>query len=290
VVEPGALAGQSPGVTPSVRDLSGPAAARPARPLARSFVVLGDSFSEGVGDEAADGSVRGWGDRLAAEIDAHAPGLRYANLAIRGKLLAQVISEQIPAALAMRPDLVSIAAGGNDLLRPRADPDALAGPLGDAVAALTAAGSRVMLFAGFDPGMFPLIRMIRRRAAVLNAHLRIIARRQDCLLVDLWGMSVLSDPRMWCEDRLHLGPEGHQRVAMHAAEVLGLPVDASWRDPLPAGRGGPDGWLAARRLDVHWAREYALPWVRRRLAGVSSGDDMSPKRPDLLPLRQPAGG
>lgn len=270
MVEAGPRAGQS----------AGPA----VRPPPRSFVVLGDSFSEGVGDEAADGSVRGWGDLLAAQMAVHEPGLRYANLAIRGKLLTQVISEQIPAALAMRADLVSIAAGGNDLLRPRADPDALAGPLSEAVAALTEAGSTVLLFAGFDPGMFPLIRMIRRRAAVLNAHLRIIARRQGCLLVDLWGMSVLSDPRMWCEDRLHLGPEGHRRVAMHAAEVLGLPVDGSWRDPLPAERGGPPGWLAARRRDVYWAREYALPWVRRRLAGVSSGDDMSPKRPDLLPL------
>lgn len=279
MVEPGSVAGQSP-VVHSIRLSPSPGPRRFG-----SFVALGDSFSEGVGDPGADGeTVRGWADRLAEQLDGQAPGLRYANLAIRGKMLGQVVSEQVPAAVSMRADLVSIAAGGNDLLRPRADPDALAGPFSGAVAALTAAGSTVLIVAGFDPGMFPLIRIIRRRAAVFNSHLRIIARQHGCLLVDLWGMSVLSDRRMWCEDRLHLGPEGHQRVALRAAEVLGVPAGAAWREPLPSERDLPRSWLDARRQDAAWAREHALPWVRRRMAGVSSGDGMTPKRPDLLPL------
>ena len=157
----------------------------------------------------------------------------------------------------MRPDLVTIAAGGNDLLRARADPDQLAEPFNQAVEQLAASGSRVLIFAGFNPSVFPLIRMIRGRAAIFNAHLRAIARRHDCLLVDLWGMRVLNDPRMWCEDRLHLSPEGHRRVALRTAEELGVPVEASWREPLPpvqrAG-GAVPAWLAARRLDAEWAR------------------------------------
>jgi lysophospholipase L1-like esterase len=254
----------------------------------RSFVALGDSFSEGVGDPWPDGSgCRGWADRLAEILAEQTPGVRYANLAIRGKMLAQVLNEQVPAAAAMRPDLVSIAAGGNDLLRPRADPDLLAEPFNHAIEQLTAVGSRVVIFAGFNPSLFPLIRMIRRRAAIFNAHLRAIARQHDCLLVDLWAMRVLNDPRMWCDDRLHLSPEGHRRVALRTAEELGVPVEASWREPLPPLQrdgGAIPAWLAARRLDAEWARAYAAPWVRRRLAGVSSGDGMPPKRPDLLPL------
>jgi lysophospholipase L1-like esterase len=259
--------------------------------VAQSFAALGDSFSEGVGDPLPDGSgCRGWADRCAERLAAQSPGLRYANLAIRGKLLQQILDDQVPAAIEMRPDLVSLAAGGNDLLRPRTDPDVLAQPFNDAVARLTAAGSRVLLFTGFDPGMFPLIRIIRGKAAVFNAHLRVIARRHDCLLVDLWSMKVLADPRMWSQDRLHLAPEGHRRVALRACEVLGVPVDADWREPLPAPRPAVvaarsvPAWLAARRQDAQWARSYAAPWVRRRLTGVSSGDGMSAKRPDLLPL------
>lgn len=283
----------------------------------RSFVALGDSFSEGLGDpySAGDGAAglllrsegfRGWADRFAERLAARSPGLRYANLALRGKLLGQVADEQVPRAVAMAPDLVSLAAGGNDLLRPRADPDALARLADETVARLTAAGSRVLLFTGFDPCAFPLIRLIRGRTAAYNMQLRAIAARRGCLLVDLWAMRVLADPRQWCADRLHMAPDGHRRVALRACEVVGLPVDEDWREPpwpdqssgpratARAGAAAPAdraaavaraaGWLAQRRQDAVWAREHAGPWVVRRLRGVSSGDGMLPKRPELAPL------
>jgi lysophospholipase L1-like esterase len=247
-----------------------------------SFVALGDSFTEGIGDPYPDGTHQGWADRFARYLAATSPGLAYANLAIRGKLLGQVIDEQVPAAVRVEPDLVSIAAGGNDLLRPSADPDALAAEFERAVAALRAAGSAVMLFTGFDPAGFPLIRLIRGKTAAYNAQLRQIAQRYDCLHVDLWSMKVLADQREWCLDRLHLSPDGHRRVALRACEVAGVPAPADWREPLPP-QPSP-GWLTARRRDVLWARTYAAPWLSRRLRGVSSGDGLVPKRPDLLGL------
>lgn len=245
-----------------------------------SFVALGDSFTEGVGDPHPDGETfRGWADRFAELLAAVSPDLEYANLAVRGKLLGQVIDEQIPEAIRLRADLASIAAGGNDLLRPRADPDALAASFDHAVAALRSAGSTVMLFTGFDPGGFPLIRMIRGKVAAYNAQLRLIAARHGCLHVDLWSMRVLSDPREWCTDRLHLGPDGHRRVALRACEVAGVPVTEDWRAPQPSLPAS--GWLSARQQDLAWARSYAAPWLGRRLRGVSSGDGRSAKRPDL---------
>ncbi|HTA00994.1 MAG TPA: SGNH/GDSL hydrolase family protein [Streptosporangiaceae bacterium] len=249
-----------------------------------SFVALGDSFTEGVGDPYPDGTYRGWSDRFATRLAVCAPGLRYANLAIRGKVLSQVVDEQVPVAVTLAPDLVSVAAGGNDLLRPRVDPDALAATFERAVADLRAAGSQVMLFTGFDPGGFPLIRLIRGKAAAFNAQLREVARKHDCLHVDLWSMRVLADPREWCEDRLHLAPDGHRRVALRACEVAGLPVAEDWREPLAPDPVAPPRWLSARRQDVQWARTYAAPWLHRRLRGVSSGDGMAPKRPELQQL------
>jgi len=249
-----------------------------------SFIALGDSFTEGVGDPYPDGTWRGWADRFAAQLAAASPGLRYANLAIRGRVLKQVVDEQVPAAVALAPDLVSIAAGGNDLLRPKSDPDALAATFEQAVEALRQAGSQVMLFTGFDPGGFPVIRLIRGKAAAFNAQLRLIARKHGCLQVDLWSMRVLRDPREWCEDRLHLAADGHRRVALRAAEAAAIPVTADWREPLPQNPAGPPHWLAARQQDVYWARTYAVPWLQRRLRGTSSGDGMDPKRPDLAPL------
>ena len=249
-----------------------------------SFVALGDSFTEGVGDLNPDGTLRGWADRFADHLAAASPGLRYANLAVRGKLLSQVVAEQVPLAARLAPDLVSIAAGGNDLLRPKADPDALAVTFESAVASLRGAGSQVILFTGFDPGGFALIRLIRGKAAAFNAQLREIAVKHQCLHVDLWSMRVLGDPREWCEDRLHLAADGYRRVALRACEVAGVPVTEDWRESLPADPAGNPGWLAARQQDIYWARTYAVPWLQRRLRGTSSGDGMNPKRPDLIPL------
>jgi lysophospholipase L1-like esterase len=249
-----------------------------------SFVAIGDSFTEGYGDYYPDGSCQGWADRFARQIALSSPAVTYANLAVRGKLLGQVMSEQVPAALAMKPDLISLAAGGNDLLRPRADPGALAASFEQAVAEMRAAGSEVLLFSGFDPVALPLMRLIRDKCMAYNARIRDIAVRQDCLHVDLWSMSVLADPRVWCADRLHLAADGHRRVALLVAETAGLAVGDDWRTPLPPDPAGSPGWLRARRQDLHWARTYAAPWIRRRLRGVSSGDGQPAKRPDLLPL------
>ena len=256
----------------------------------RSFAALGDSFTEGIGDPYPGGGDRGWADRFAGWLAADlAPGpeLQYANLAVRGKTLGEVVSEQLPAALAMAPGLVSLAAGGNDLLRRKADPDALGQVLDDAVGQLARAGIPVLLFAGFDPGTFPVIRLIRGQAAVLNAHIRVTAQRYDCHLADLWQMRVLRDPREWCPDRLHMGPDGHRRVALRACEVMGVAAGGDWREPLPAEpvtRARAGRLLTARRQDVRWAREHAAPWASRRLRGTSSGDGATPKRPQLLPL------
>ncbi|HEY3882863.1 MAG TPA: SGNH/GDSL hydrolase family protein, partial [Trebonia sp.] len=65
--------------------------------VAPSFVALGDSFTEGLNDPAPGGGFRGWADRLAGLLAAEYPGLRYANLAVRGKLLREIVAEQVPA-------------------------------------------------------------------------------------------------------------------------------------------------------------------------------------------------
>jgi hypothetical protein len=86
---------------------------RDMMPEIGSFVALGDSFTEGLGDPYADGtgyqglgysawSWRGWADRFAERLAAGQPGrLRYANLAVRGKMVGEVAAEQVPLAVAM---------------------------------------------------------------------------------------------------------------------------------------------------------------------------------------------
>jgi lysophospholipase L1-like esterase len=254
----------------------------PEHPEIASFAALGDSFTEGLNDPAPDGrGYVGWADRLAGILADRQPGFRYANLAVRGKLLDQIVSDQLPLARRLRPELISFCAGGNDVLRPGNDPDAVAERFEQAVIDLLAITPRILVFTGFDTGRTPVLRHLRGKIATYNGHLRAIADRHGLPVGDLWALRSIQDRRAWSEDRLHLSSEGHERVALLAAKVLGLPVvdpDAPW-PPMAAASAAE-----TRRENIHWAREHLIPWVGRRLQGKSSGDNLEPKRPDLLPL------
>ncbi len=227
-----------------------------------SFVAVGDSFTEGLNDRLAENSFRGWADRFADMLSVQQPGLRYANLAVRGKLLGDVAAEQVPRAIEMAPDLVSIAAGGNDILRPGTDPDALAEVFDDCVASLRTAGCRVLLFTGFDPSVFPVIRMLRGKIAAYNMHLRTIAAARQCDLVDLWSMRVLCDRRVWSADRLHLTAEGHGGSPCSSRETAGVPVTENWWEPLPTcpSRQIPARWRVRPPSPPPKPPRSAWPW------------------------------
>ncbi len=247
-----------------------------------SFVAIGDSFTEGMDDPGPDGHFLGWADRFAAMISPHHDGFRYANLAIRGKTLHEIVEEQLPLATALKPKLVAFCGGGNDILTPGTDPDALAEVYEIAVAELRAVGSEVIIFTGFDTKSTPLLRSLRGKIAIYNAHLWSVADRYHCHVVDLWAMSVLHDQRAWSEDRLHLSPEGHHRVALRTAEVLGYQTEEAWNTPWPP--SAESDWMTQRRRDLKWAREHVMPFVGRLVRGESAGDGLAPKRPELLPV------
>jgi lysophospholipase L1-like esterase len=252
-----------------------------ARPWTR-FAALGDSITEGWCDPVPGVGEPwfGWADRLALEIDRHqrstgGPRLEFANLAVRGRRVRHVVDDQIPAAIAMRADLVSILIGGNDLSALRPDPDRLAAELETGVAQLAHSGATVLLATAYDPGFSPYLRMLRGRAAVLTAHVHAIAARHGCLVLDLWTIPGLADPTMWSEDRLHPSTRGHLVLLRAAASALGLPTPTTY-----------DDGVAQRRLPTSmWLRRYMVPWIARRVRQVSSGDGLGPKLPVPAPVR-----
>ncbi len=252
-----------------------------------SYAAVGDSFTEGVGDPGPDGAFIGWADRLAVLLSDRRPehDFRYANLAVRGRLLDQIVAEQVPRAKELGPDLVTFCAGGNDILRPGSDPDAVAERYAAAVADLKESVGTVLLCTGFDTRGIPVLKHLRGKIATYTAHVRAIADRYDCPVLDLWSLRSVQDRRAWSDDRLHLSPDGHTRVALRAAQVLGLDVPADPDQPWP-----PEARTAAdaRRETIHWAREHLVPWIGRRLRGESSGDHVTAKRPELALLEADA--
>jgi lysophospholipase L1-like esterase len=255
----------------------------------QTFVAIGDSFTEGLDDWRPDGTPRGWADRVAERMAENDPGFRYANLAVRGKLLNQIVDDQIPVAERLRPDLVAFCAGGNDIIRFSCDTDDLARRFDAALGRITATGARVFVFTGFDLGrMHPFIRRLRGRVACYNELMRASAERHGSTVVDLWGMAPLADPRAWGSDRLHLTADGHRRVALRVLECLGEAVAADWREPLP--EAAPTLWRDRQIEDLRWMREWVLPYVRNRVQRRRTGDGFLPKRPDPLPLERPLHG
>ncbi|MGD9606906.1 MAG: SGNH/GDSL hydrolase family protein [Leucobacter sp.] len=248
------------------------------------FVAIGDSFTEGVGDPSADspGGLRGWADRFAEVLGEYDDDFAYANLAVRGKLISQITEEQLSPALDLRPDLVSVCAGGNDVIRPGGDPDDVALQLEYVLRQFRASGATVMVFTGVDTNFQPVFRSIRGKVAIYNENVRKIAQRHDCVVVDQWALEELQDPRYWADDRLHLNALGHHTIARAALDALNVPHDLQPLDPPPL---PGQNWRRARKDDVVWAREHLVPWVIRRIKHVSSGDGVEPKRPEPASVR-----
>ncbi|NUR27702.1 MAG: SGNH/GDSL hydrolase family protein [Catenulispora sp.] len=248
------------------------------------MVAVGDSFTEGMCDDVRpDGSFRGWADRVAERLAQDDPELRYANLAVRGKLIGQIERDQIPLAVQLDPDVVTLAGGLNDVLRPRCDIELVEAKARSCVEQLATTDATIVLFRPTDPRR--RMRGSQRLMPNVNRLVKLVddlAQTHGAVVVDLFSARVFDDTRLWDEDRLHLSPEGHRRVAEATLEALGAEPSFDWRAELPTAR--PTPWLAARRQDARWVRVYFLPWVGRRLRGRSSGDGRAAKRPEPTPV------
>jgi lysophospholipase L1-like esterase len=233
------------------------------------YVAIGDSFTEGLGDTLPDGTERGWADLVAAGLAAgEGEPISYANLAIRGRLLEAIVTEQLDAALALDPlpTLLSLNGGGNDMMRPGSDMAPLVEMTEKAIRRCLDAGVKVLLLSGADPSNgLPFGSSMRRKGEALTEAVAPFASRYDLVFVDMFRDVEIRRPGYWSPDRLHLNANGHRRVASRVLTALGHPTEAHVIEAGPAGRGGV---LAEAR----YYREHVLPWIGRRLRGESSGD------------------
>ncbi len=254
-------------------------------PVFHRYVALGDSFTEGVGDPdpARPNGLRGWADRVAEVLATRTDDFGYANLAIRGRTLRPILDEQLEPALALEPDLVTIYAGGNDLLRPRLDVDALGEVYDDAIG--TAARDRRdrRVVHRVRPGHRRAVRAAARTVRGLQRagprDRRPARRGRARLLADAaratrrrcgrrtGSISARSGTRRW-----------RSRCWTHSAYPM------TWCRSTP-----PRSWATRRSgraagRTSSWVFTHAVPWVHRRLTGRSSGDGVQPKRPVLGPI------
>lgn len=238
------------------------------------LVSIGDSFTEGIGDERADGRPRGWADLVAAGLaSSHGAPIEYANLAIRGKLIGPIVREQLEPALALAPTILTFNGGGNDIVRYRANLDRMMALTEQVITRSLDTGIQPVILSGGDPTHnLPLGKRMRPVGAQLTAAVSELTAKYDVPFADNWSDPELRRADYWCEDRLHLNAAGHRRVAARVLQTLGASPPAEWT-------AKPPSQVTTPTLvdNVTYYRKYVLPWIGRRLAGRSSGDGRDPK-------------
>lgn len=240
------------------------------------YVALGDSSTEGLCDPDGDGGWIGWSQRLAQRMaDAHGE-VEWANLAVRGRTARQVLVDQLAPAVALAPTVATVFAGMNDLLRFIRPVDDVLDDLATMHHTLLATGATVVTLTLPDLSeVVRLARPLRGRVRALNAGIRRFAD-DGVVVVDMAANPMVTDPRLWAEDRLHANAEGHRRIAEALAAALDLPA-SDWATPI---EGPPVTWDRTANRD--WRRSHLFPWVGRRLRRTSTGDDLGARHPEPI--------
>ncbi len=249
----------------------------------KRYVALGDSFTEGIGDphRSSPNGLRGWADHVAVALAASSPELHYANLAVRGRRMDEIIDEQVQTALSFEPDLVTIYAGMNNLLLLNNDIDAMMARYAEALKALRQTDAVVLAFTAADLGTVPLFRRLRGRAAVYNELLRAIADDLGLQLVDFWRFAEFRDARLWDGDRIHLSPAGHERFAAKVLDMLGISHRLTFRTAALLATDPP---VRDFRANVRWTAAFAAPYVAKRMRFAKRGVGITPKLPQLTKI------
>jgi phosphatidylinositol alpha 1,6-mannosyltransferase len=251
----------------------------------RTYVAIGDSLSEGLGDFTFQHNRvhNGWTDRLAGVLakEAQEAGyeFQYANLSIRGAKLSKVFDLQLPKALALQPDLVTVMAGSNDLLSKPETIARLREKFHTGLLELKAAGCDVIVANTINPTHLRVFRPLLQRTKNFSAMIEEVAKELDVPVLDVHGIESFEDLMFWAEDMVHFSGHGHIAVANKAAKLLDLNYRYPELDPqelTPFSRGLVE--------TVRWIFRDVVPFFKRKLKGVTAGDGLDPKQSQLIPF------
>ena len=248
-----------------------------------SYVAIGDSLTEGLGDFDFEQNRIGcgWADRLAQLLGKEAfeagENFDYANLSLRGSSLFEILTAQLEETLSLKPDLVTIMAGANDFMRPRSQHPAMRALLRGAIERLLNEGSHVVVVNTVNPNHLRVFKPVVYKAREMNDLINAVADEYGVPVLNVFDMNEFSDLKYWCDDRVHFSGHGHIRIANEAASLLGL--DHGFDE------------LADYEIDEHnvglvptlkWFFSHVVPYIGRRIRRKSSGDGMEPKHTDYV--------
>ena len=253
--------------------------------LYRSYVALGDSLTEGLGDFDFEVSRFGcgWADRLA-ELFARVAyesgeNFDYANLALRGSSLYEILTAQLEDALKLKPDLVTIFAGSNDFMRANKSHPEMRALLRGAIERLHDSGAHVLLINTVNPVHLKLFQPLSFKARAMTELINSVGAEYSVPVLDLFEMNEFSNLEFWCDDMVHFSGHGHIRIANRAAQILG--IDQGFEETDLDQMVRPDRRPLAV---VKWTIQHVVPYLIRRVRRRSSGDGLEPKHDSYVTL------
>lgn len=175
------------------------------------WVALGDSMSQGIGARDISG---GWVGQLQARWTAAGTSLRLVNLSVTGARVADVLDDQIPrlAGLGVRPALVTVLVGANDML--------LRGRRAAAVASFT---RLIDELAGY-PTVIATLPRRNPEALAINARIDEAVRAGRIRVADMRGRTLRSLRGTRAEDHFHPNELGYTSIC----DAFAAGVDPAW--------------------------------------------------------------
>lgn len=191
-----------------------------------TYVAIGDSLTAGRGDEGRDGHPIGWAQRLADILGVRTTvRCSLTNLAVDGATVHEVLSKQLPAVAARKPDLVSVTVGINDIRRRDFDELRFKADLGQLFEALAA--TQATLLTSTLPDLTVIMSLsqdlhevVRERMRLASDIIREQAESYGAVCLDAWSLPGVADPDLYAPDRLHPNSKGHQFIAAACADIL----------------------------------------------------------------------
>ncbi len=193
--------------------------------MTRHYVAMGDSLSEGFSDWGQGDRSIGFAYILAGLLRTAAPDMEWTNLGTSGARTADVLRVQLPQAVRLKPDLITLIAGANDVTVTapeefRRSYAELVGRLSSDVGGIIAIAT-LPDFAHLLPQQYASFRGgLSDRVHTFNRIIGETAGRHGVLLVDLHTSRESEDPRNLSTDGFHPNARGYRAMARAFAERL----------------------------------------------------------------------
>jgi lysophospholipase L1-like esterase len=192
----------------------------------RRLVVLGDSVAAGIREPLDGYRDLDVAARVAEALAAAHPSFSYHNLGERDLRAAEIRERQLRRALDLQPDLVIVAAGGNDALRRSFDEERFRDDLTSIISPLVDQGAQVVTIGLFDlprsglvpdPDAGPMAERFDRLDTLTSRT----AVEHGGVHVDNHSHPLAADPGIFASDRIHCNARGHAIAAVNLVRALG---------------------------------------------------------------------